>query len=169
MKGSSIIVMGVTACGKSTVGAQLAERLNRKFIDGDDLHPKSNIEKMSQGCPLTDEDRAPWLERIHDAAYSLEQNNEHAVIVCSALKQSYREIIRGDNHNVTFLFLDGHQELILQRMRQRDGHFMKENMISSQFDILERPESEPQTLTINIDGSVCDIVERSVAALLDLQ
>ena len=91
MAGKCIIVMGVCGSGKSSVGLKVAEALGAKFIDGDDLHPKANIQKMAGGNPLNDEDRAPWLERIRDAAYSLEQKNETGIIVCSALKKKYRD------------------------------------------------------------------------------
>ncbi|MGL6316810.1 gluconokinase [Vibrio sp. WXL103] len=165
MAGSSVIVMGVCACGKSTIGEHLASRLGRKFIDGDDLHPRANIQKMSSGQPLNDEDRGPWLERIRDAAYSLENKNEHGIIVCSALKKKYRDQIREGNSNVTFVFLDGDMDLILERMRMRKGHFMKENMVKSQFDALERPDGEPQTLIVSIEGSIDDVVERAAAQL----
>ncbi|PFG45632.1 gluconate kinase (SKI family) [Vibrio sp. ES.051] len=169
MAGSSVIVMGVCASGKSTIGEQLAKKLGRKFIDGDDLHPRANIQKMASGQPLNDDDRKPWLERIRDAAYSLENKNEHGIIVCSALKKTYRDQIREGNHNVTFLFLDGDIDLILDRMRMRKGHFMKENMVKSQFDTLERPDNEPQTLVVSIDGDISDVVERSVVELLKQQ
>ncbi|CAM2810752.1 gluconokinase [Vibrio rarus] len=165
MAGGSIIVMGVSACGKSTIGAQLAQRLGYKFIDGDDLHPRSNIQKMASGTPLNDDDRIPWLERISDAAYSLESKNEHSIIVCSALKKKYRDQIRSGNNNVVFLFLDGDLELITTRMQQRQNHFMKMNMITSQFDALERPDSEPNTLVISIDDTIDNIVERAVIAI----
>ena len=157
--------MGVSACGKSTIGAELARKLARKFIDGDDLHPSSNIQKMAQGDPLNDNDRKLWLERIHDAAFSLEHNNEHGIIVCSALKKCYRDHIREGNKNVTFLFLDGTKTLILDRIRQRHGHFMGESMLNSQFDILERPDDEPQTIVINIDCSIEEIVDQGIHAL----
>ncbi|TOO94677.1 gluconate kinase [Vibrio parahaemolyticus] len=169
MAGSSVIVMGVCASGKSTIGEHLAKKLERKFIDGDDLHPRANIQKMASGQPLNDDDRKPWLERIRDAAYSLESKNEHGIIVCSALKKIYRDQIREGNDNVTFLFLDGDMELILNRMRMRKGHFMKENMVKSQFETLERPDNEPQTLIVSIDGDISDVVERSAAELIKIQ
>ncbi|GEA50517.1 gluconokinase [Vibrio inusitatus NBRC 102082] len=165
MAGSSVIVMGVSGSGKSTIGELIAKRLNRKFIDGDDLHPKANIDKMASGVPLNDNDRMPWLERIRDAAYSLEKKNEHGVIVCSALKKKYREQIREGNSNVTFLFLDGSIDLIMERMKQRKGHFMKLNMVTSQFDALERPDAEPKTIVIDIDCSIAEVVERSAIAI----
>ncbi|AEH32788.1 gluconokinase [Vibrio anguillarum] len=168
MTGSSIIVMGVCACGKSTVGAKLAQKLGAKFIDGDDLHPKANILKMAGGEPLNDDDRKPWLERIRDAAFSLESKNEHGVIVCSALKKTYRDQIRDGNQNVTFLFLDGSFDLIMKRMQARKGHFMKANMVESQFNTLERPDNEVKVAIVDIDTDIDEVVERALVALREL-
>lgn len=168
MAGSSVVVMGVCASGKTTIGELLAEKLGRKFIDGDNLHPRANIQKMASGQPLNDDDRKPWLERIRDAAYSLESKNEHGIIVCSALKKIYRDQIRDGNENVSFLFLDGSKELILERMRARQGHFMKENMVNSQFETLERPENEPRTIFVNIDATIEEVVA-SAAELIQVQ
>ncbi|ATU96190.1 gluconokinase [Aeromonas salmonicida] len=165
MAGKSIIVMGVCGSGKSSVGLKVAQALGAKFIDGDDLHPRANIQKMAGGNPLNDEDRAPWLERIRDAAYSLEQKNEVGVIVCSALKKQYRDQIRDGNDSVHFLFLDGDQPLILERMRARKGHFMRESMVQSQFDTLERPDGEAGVFHIDIDGTFEQVVDRAVSAL----
>ncbi|MHA2770113.1 gluconokinase [Vibrio harveyi] len=166
MAGSSVVVMGVCASGKTTIGEHLAKKLGRKFIDGDDLHPRANIQKMASGQPLNDDDRKPWLERIRDAAYSLESKNEHGIIVCSALKKIYRDQIREGNENVTFLFLDGSKNLILERMRARQGHFMKENMVNSQFETLERPEDEPRTIFVSIDATIEDVVSNAAELIL---
>lgn len=166
MAGSSVVVMGVCASGKTTIGEHLAKKLGRKFIDGDDLHPRANIQKMASGQPLNDDDRKPWLERIRDAAYSLESKNEHGIIVCSALKKIYRDQIREGNENVSFLFLDGSKELILERMRARQGHFMKENMVNSQFEALERPEDEPRTIFVSIDATIEDVVSNAAELIL---
>lgn len=166
MAGSSVVVMGVCASGKTTIGEHLAKKLGRKFIDGDDLHPRANIQKMASGQPLNDDDRKPWLERIRDAAYSLESKNEHGIIVCSALKKIYRDQIREGNENVTFLFLNGSKELILERMRARQGHFMKENMVNSQFEALERPEDEPRTIFVSIDATIEDVVSNAAELIL---
>ncbi|GAB7228632.1 gluconokinase [Vibrio rotiferianus] len=166
MAGSSVVVMGVCASGKTTIGEHLAKKLGRKFIDGDDLHPRANIQKMASGQPLNDDDRKPWLERIRDAAYSLESKNEHGIIVCSALKKIYRDQIREGNENVTFLFLDGSKELILERMRARQGHFMKENMVNSQFETLERPEDEPRTIFVSIDATIEEVVSNAAELIL---
>lgn len=165
MSGNSIIVMGVCASGKTTIGEKIAQRLGAKFIDGDDLHPKANILKMSRGEPLNDDDRKPWLERIRDAAFSLESKNEQGIIVCSALKKSYRDQIRDGNKNVTFLFLDGSFDLIMNRMVARKGHFMKSNMVESQFNTLERPDNEDQVAVVDIDTDIDDVVSNSIVAL----
>ncbi|MGR5211995.1 gluconokinase [Vibrio rotiferianus] len=167
MAGSSVVVMGVCASGKTTIGEHLAKKLGRKFIDGDDLHPRANIQKMASGQPLNDDDRKPWLERIRDAAYSLESKNEHGIIVCSALKKIYRDQIREGNESVSFLFLDGSKELILERMRARQGHFMKENMVNSQFETLERPENEPRTIFVSIDATIEEVVSNAAELILE--
>ncbi|MGC7589401.1 gluconokinase [Bisgaard Taxon 46] len=164
-KGKSFILMGVSSTGKTTVGTAVAQRLGIKLIDGDDLHPRANIIKMAQGNPLNDEDRAPWLERIRDAAFSLEQKSEVGIIVCSALKKKYRDMIR-DGNDVNFIFLHGPFELVLERMKQRKGHYMKVEMLKSQFDTLEVPqEDEKDVIPISIDGTFDEVVERCVVAL----
>lgn len=169
MAGKSIIVMGVSGSGKSSTGAKVAQMLGAKFIDGDDLHPRANIQKMASGAPLNDDDRAPWLERIRDAAYSLEQKSEVGVIVCSSLKRQYRDQIRDGNESVKFLFLDGDYELILARMKARHGHFMRESMLQSQFDTLERPDGEAGVCQVNIDGTFEQVVDRAITALEQAQ
>ena len=168
-KGKSFILMGVSSTGKTSVGTAVADRLGIKLIDGDDLHPRANIIKMGQGQPLNDEDRAPWLERIRDAAFSLEQKSEVGIIVCSALKKKYRDLIREGNDSVKFLFLHGSFELVLQRMKQRKGHYMKAEMLKSQFETLEIPQAdEPDVIRIDIDGTFDEVVERCVNALKPL-
>lgn len=168
MTGKCIIVMGVCASGKTTIGELLAQKLNAKFIDGDDLHPKANILKMASGEPLNDDDREPWLERIRDAAFSIEYKNETGIIVCSALKKKYREKIREGNSNVHFLYLDGSYTLILQRMRARQGHFMKEAMVNSQFNTLENPKGEKNVAIVSIDTSINEVVDNAIDALQEL-
>lgn len=165
-EGKSFILMGVSSTGKTSVGTEVAHRLGLKLIDGDDLHPRANIIKMGEGKPLNDEDRAPWLERIRDAAFSLEQKSEVGVIICSALKKKYRDLIRQGNERVKFLFLYGSYELILERMCQRKGHYMKEEMLKSQFDTLEVPQAdEVDVIHIDIDGSFEEVVQRCITAL----
>lgn len=168
-KGKSFILMGVSSTGKTSIGTALAQRLGIKLIDGDDLHPRANILKMGRGQPLNDEDRAPWLERIRDAAFSLEQKSEVGIIVCSALRKKYRDLIREGNDSVKFLFLHGSFELVLERMKQRKGHYMKTEMLQSQFDTLEIPQAdEPDVIRIDIDGTFDEVVERCIRALKPL-
>ncbi|WP_354623059.1 gluconokinase [Psychromonas sp. MME2] len=168
MAGKSIVVMGVCGSGKSTIGDKVSKLMGYKFIDGDDLHPKANIIKMAGGEALNDDDRAPWLERIRDAAFSLESKNETGIIVCSALKKSYRDKIRNGNQHVHFLYLEASIELIMQRMRARKGHFMQESMVNGQFATLERPENEPNVAVVDIDGTREQVIERAISALTQL-
>ena len=164
--GKSFILMGVSSTGKTSVGTEVVHRLGIKLIDGDDLHPRANIIKMSEGHPLNDEDRAPWLERIRDAAFSLEHKSEVGIIVCSALKKKYRDQIRDGNSNVKFLFLHGSYDVILERMRQRKGHYMKESMLKSQFETLGVPGAdEPDVIPIDINAPFGEVVERCIQAL----
>ena len=164
--GKSFILMGVSSTGKTSVGTEVAHRLGIKLIDGDDLHPRANVIKMGEGHPLNDEDRAPWLERIRDAAFSLEHKSEVGIIVCSALKKKYRDQIRDGNSNVKFLFLHGSYDVILERMRQRKGHYMKESMLKSQFETLEVPGAdEPDVIPIDINAPFGEVVERCIQAL----
>jgi gluconokinase len=165
MSGKSIIVMGVCGCGKSTVGRQLAELIGAKFIDGDDLHPEENIIKMAKGEPLDDHDRMPWLEQIRDAASGFETKNQVGVIVCSALKKSYRDLIRQGNSQIYFIHLQGDMTLILNRMQQRKGHFMKESMVKGQFNTLEDPKREPGVMVVNIDGSQDEVIASALAMI----
>jgi len=158
--------MGVSSTGKSSVGTALAKAINAKFIDGDDLHPRHNILKMSNKQPLNDDDRAPWLERIRDAAFSLEKKNETGIIVCSALKKKYRDLIRDGNEHVTFLHLAGDFDLVLARMQARKGHFMPVELLKNQFETLEMPDaSESNVIHIDIDGSFDEVVDRCVTAI----
>ncbi len=136
-----LIVMGVSGSGKTTVGKLLAERIGYEFLDADDFHPPSNIAKMEAGKPLDDKDRLPWLEVLRDRL----NGKDRIVLACSALKQSYREILRGDE-NVTFIYLKAEPEFVKDRLNERKGHFMKSSMLDSQFDALEEPK---QAITID--------------------
>ncbi len=160
------VVMGVCGSGKSSVGVALARECGAVFIDGDLLHPRSNIEKMRGGVPLDDNDRAPWLERVSDVFYALENCSQSGVVVCSALKRSYRDVIRRGNAGLCFVHLYGSRELILERMRRRKGHFMKEDMVNSQFATLEFPgEDEPDVLNIDIGSPLETVIKEAIAAV----
>ena len=165
-KGYSFVFMGVASSGKSTIGAMVSQKIGCKFIDGDDLHPRANIKKMRSGQALNDNDRTPWLQRINDAAFSIEQKGETGVIVCSALKRQYRDLIREENKKVKFVYLHGDFDLVLERMQARKGHFMPVELLKSQFETLERPtDDETDVLVVNIDGSMDEVVDRSVSAI----
>ncbi len=153
------IIMGVSGSGKTTVGIALADKLNVPFYDADDYHPPENITKMSSGIPLNDDDRGPWLDRLHAIIADHLTAGTSAVITCSALKQTYRERLRGDFAAVQFVFLDGSFDLIWERMSAREGHYMKAEMLRSQFDTLERP-SEGEAMVISIVLSADEIVEQ---------
>ncbi|GGD37357.1 gluconokinase [Muriicola marianensis] len=132
-------VMGVSGSGKSTIGKQLANTLSLPFFDGDDFHPQANITKMSEGLALDDEDRKPWLQILNSLAKKHEQTG--AVIVCSALKESYRNLLeKGISPEPLWIYLNGSFDLISERLRQRKGHFMPSALLRSQFDTLEAPE-----------------------------
>jgi len=159
-----IVVMGVSGCGKSTIALHIAELLNAHFKDADELHPEKNIELMSSGTPLTDADRLPWLHDVRDYASKMLDTHEKCVIACSALKKSYRDILREDT-NVHFVFLKGDKHTISQRMHQRSGHFMHESMLDSQFDTLESPENEPLVVTVDITPAPKVIAQNAVTAM----
>lgn len=158
--------MGVCGSGKTSVGKALAERFDATFIDGDDLHPRANIQKMASGVPLNDEDRAPWLERISDVFFSLQRRSLSGVIVCSALKKKYRDQIRNGNEGLVFVHLKGSMDTILQRMAARQGHYMKKDMVQSQFDTLEVPGAdEPDVVTVSIEQPLEQVIADAIAAI----
>jgi gluconokinase len=134
------IVMGVTGSGKTSVGRLLAQQLGWEFADADDFHPSANVEKISHGIPLTDEDRAPWLERLRIQIANWIVNGQNAVLACSALKRTYRQEL-SVGPEVRFVYLKGSPELIAQRLRLRRGHFADEKILASQFADLEEPEA----------------------------
>ncbi|GAB4262903.1 MAG: gluconokinase [Candidatus Promineifilaceae bacterium] len=150
------VVMGVSGCGKTTVGMALAEKLGCPFYDGDDFHPPENVAKMASGRPLNDADRFPWLARLHDLLAEHVARGETAVLACSALKKKYRDQLRV-GEQVQFIFLDGSFDLIWQRMKKRENHYMKADMLQSQFDTLEPPGAEEARI-INVNRSIKDIL-----------
>ena len=141
MQPSFYIIMGVSGCGKSSLGKALADHLGWDFYDADDFHPPANVAKMSSGIPLTDEDRAPWLASLHDLIESCLRENRPGVLACSALKERYRQTLFSGNAGVQLVYLKGSYELMRSRMANRPGHYMKANMLQSQFDALEEPQN----------------------------
>ena len=130
--------MGVSGCGKTTIGNKLAERLALPFYDADDFHPKSNIDKMANGFALNDVDREPWLHTLA-ANISIWNKNQGAILACSALKEKYRAILSASGVSIQWIFLYGSIEQIRDRLMKREGHYMKGDLLNSQFEILEEP------------------------------
>ena len=156
MKTRFFIVMGVSGCGKSSVGKSLAEHLGWDFYDADDFHPPENVAKMADGIPLDDSDRAPWLDSLHDLISSWLKADRPGVLACSALKERYRQQLMKGNDGVQLVYLKGSYDLIWSRMIARKDHWMKPHMLQSQFQTLEEPTN---ALTIDISMSLDDIVQ----------
>ncbi len=154
--------MGVSGCGKTTVGRALAEGLNASFLDADDFHPAANVEKMRTGTPLNDEDRAPWLATLNRELRKRSERGERVVLACSALKLRYRQAITAQLTHVDWIFLEGSFEVITERMRARASHYMPESLLRSQFEALERPDS---AICISIELTASDQVEAALSAL----
>jgi gluconokinase len=154
-----IVIMGVSGCGKSSLGAALGYRLGIPYRDGDDLHPAANVEKMRAGMPLTDEDRWPWLDRVARVL-----NDDAPVIVgCSALRRAYRDRIRsGASGAVRFVHLAGNREIIAARMAARTGHYMPASLLDSQFATLEAPGAD-EALTLDIIAPLDALVDAILA------
>ena len=161
----TLVVMGVSGSGKSTIADKLAERLGWRYEDGDQFHPASNVAKMHAGHPLTDEDRWPWLQAIADEIDRLCRDGERATIACSALRHSYRDILVHGRNDVRIVFLNGTQELIASRLAARHGHFMPPGLLTSQFQTLEPPVASERPITVSIDASVETIVDDIVSQL----
>ena len=162
----AIIVMGVSGCGKSSVGAMLAERLGVAFVEGDVLHPKANVDKMAMGTPLTDDDRWPWLDIIGAEIGASLKRGEGIVVSCSALKRVYRDRLRlATDGRLRFVYLHGSRALLTERMGARTGHFMPLSLLDSQLATLEVPTGEPGVVTVDIDQSLEGIVADAMRGL----
>lgn len=157
------VMMGVSGSGKSVVGAALAQRLRVPFADADDLHPPANIAKMSAGVPLDDDDREPWLRTV--AHWLREHAGEGGVVACSALKRSYRDLLREHATHTVFLHLHGDRDVLAQRVTARPGHFMPAVLIDSQLATLEPLGADERGATLDVSDPVEDLVEQSVRFL----
>jgi gluconokinase len=157
------VVMGVTGSGKSTVGAMLARRLRLDFVEGDDYHPPENVRRMASGNALTDADRAGWLRALARRIQEAKDAGTGLVLTCSALKRAYRDVFRGADPEVRFVFLKGPESLIGERIAARRGHFMPASLLESQLAILEEPAGDEQALTYEISGTPEAIVDAIVA------
>lgn len=156
------IVMGVSGCGKSSVGKSLARSLGWDFYDADDFHPPENVAKMANGIPLDDSDRAPWLAALNELISSSLKADHPGVLACSALKERYRQQLMNGNDGVQIVYLKGSYDLIWSRMEERADHYMKPQMLKSQFDALEEPTN---ALTIDISIPLDDIVQKIIRTM----
>lgn len=159
-----IVVMGVAGSGKTTVAALLAGRLGAAFAEGDDFHSPANVEKMSSGVALTDEDRWPWLAGIRDWLAERARAGESAVVPCSALRRAYRDRLR-EAGPVRFVHLTGTQELLSGRIQGRAGHFMKPEMLTSQLATLEHLDDDEDGFSVDITARPAVVVEDIIAQL----
>ncbi|MCW8334096.1 gluconokinase [Vibrio paucivorans] len=161
MKAKKILVMGVSGCGKSLIGSNIAKTLGLPFHDGDDYHPKANVDKMAQGIPLNDEDRIGWLETLN----RIYTDNESAVIACSALKPMYRDILRRNNEDLVIIFLQGDFETIWQRLSSRENHYFNgEAMLRSQFEALVEPAPN-EALFVDISQPADQVTSQALKAI----
>src|SRR5436190_18502268 len=159
-----IIIWGVSGAGKTTIGKLLARELGWRFVEADDFHPAANIEKMRNGHPLTDEDRRPWLDCLRKQIEQLLSAGENAVSACSALKRAYRDRVHVSDE-VKFVFLRGDYALVEKQLRSRHRHFMNPDLLQSQFDDLEEPETNEHALTVALGRTPQRIVEEIEAKL----
>jgi gluconokinase len=162
---SVVVVMGVSGSGKSTIASMLANKLGWTYEDADWFHPKSNVDKMQAGQPLTDEDRKPWLEAIAGHIDALRKGGEHAVIACSALKRAHRDILIGARPDVRLVYLKGAHDLIARRIAIRHGHFMPPELLDSQFAALEEPRADERPIVTSIAPHPREIVKDIVSTL----
>lgn len=161
-----IAVMGVSASGKTTVGAMLASCLDVPFRDGDDLHPDANREKMHAGYPLDDDDRMPWLHRIAMELRNWHENGSGGVMVCSLLTRRYRDLVRNGVNDLILVHLDGEKALLAERIARRHGHFMPPALLDSQLDTLEPPQDDETAIVVSIDASPIEIVRNVLVRLV---
>ena len=154
-----LIAMGVSGAGKSRIGEMLAERLSCTYTDGDAFHSAANKEKMHQGIPLTDDDRWPWLRTIRAAIEEKQRAGETAVFTCSSLKRSYRDVLRGTDTDVRFVYLKGSFEVLHERLKSRTGHFFDPSLLKSQLDTLEEPGPD-EAIEVSIELTPEQIVDQ---------
>ena len=154
-----LIAMGVSGAGKSLIGEMLAERLSCSYTDGDAFHSAANKEKMHHGIPLTDEDRWPWLRTIRAAIEEKQRAGETAVFTCSSLKRSYRDVLRGADTDVRFVYLKGSFEVLQERLKSRTGHFFDPSLLKSQLDTLDEPGPD-EAIEVSIELTPEQIVDQ---------
>jgi gluconokinase len=157
------VVMGVSGSGKTVIGSALARSLGVEFVEGDDFHPEENVKRMASGIALTDEDRAPWLRSIAARLRAAKDGGTGLVVSCSALKRSYRDLLRAEAGKLHFIFLKGEKPLIAERLATRSGHFMPQSLLDSQFAALEQPGPDERVWECDVSESPADIIAALVA------
>jgi gluconokinase len=150
--------MGVAGSGKTVVGTELARALGVDFVDGDDYHPPENVKKMAAGVPLDDTDRGGWLRALASRIKEAHDSGEGVVVACSALKRTYRDVLRTAAPDVRFVFLNGPKSLIAERLESRRGHYMLASMLESQLATLEPPDADENVIAADITGTPSEIV-----------
>jgi len=156
MRPTGFLIMGVSGSGKTTLGRALAQKLGWDFFDADEFHSPENIVKMTDGIPLSDSDRAPWLAALHDQLYSTLSAGRHPVLACSALKETYRTQLLAGMERIVVIYLKGSYDLIWSRMSTRMGHYMKPEMLQSQYDVLEEPED---AVALEVEMPLKDMID----------
>ena len=160
-----VVVMGVSGSGKTTVGIALADSLGWEFVDGDDLHPPANVSKMAAGVPLTDDDRWPWLEAIGRWIDVRRSSGAGAVVACSALRRSYRDLLRRGRPEVVFCHLAVDADHLRERLAQRRGHYMPASLLASQLSSLEPLDEDEPGVTVSAEGGPADVLAAALDAL----
>ena len=165
MSRTIFVVMGVAGSGKSLIGAALAGKLGVDFVDGDDYHSAENVKRMAAGIPLTDADRADWLRALATRIGEAVRARAGLVVACSALRRSYRDILRSAAPDLQLVFLKGSQDLIAGRLTERRGHYMPPSLLTSQLTTLEEPTPDENAWVADIHQSPRDIVDHLVARI----
>jgi gluconokinase len=160
-----LIVMGPSGVGKTTVGVALAQAIDARFVDADDLHPAANVEKMRRGEPLNDDDRWPWLDRVADAIAQARREDRSLVVACSALKKIYRERLRGADPELVIVVLSAARDVLEQRLKARTAHFMPSSLVASQLATLELPGPDEYALALDATRPVDDLVAEVLGRL----
>lgn len=160
-----VVVMGVSGCGKSTVGLLLANTLDATYIEGDDLHSQENVERMRAGIALNDAQRRDWLQALADHLATAHDQGRPLVVSCSALKRVYRDLLRGGAPELRLVHLHGTRDVLAARSAQREGHYMPVSLLDSQIATLEPPGADENVLTFDVTQAPQEIVQQTVAAL----
>ena len=159
-----VVVMGVAGTGKSTIGRAVAEQLGAAYVEGDEYHPRANIDKMASGTPLDDDDRRPWLEALAEQIRELDAQGATSVTGCSALRRIYRDWLRQGHPDIFFLHVHTDYDTLLERMEKRD-HFMPPSLLQSQFDTLEMLEEDERGGVVDVRRTIDEVIDESMAAV----